>query len=109
VATIDQSIATPPPQKQWRVLHRGIWDRLIVTMQTDDEVFERARLRRQLPPPAVRRQLREQAGISQAEIAAVVGVTRECVSNWESGNRTPRAKHLERYLTFLQRVVREAL
>jgi DNA-binding transcriptional regulator YiaG len=78
-------------------------------MLTDDQVLARSRLRRRLPPPAMRRQLREQAGISQAEIAAVVGVTRECVSNWESGNRAPRPQHLERYVAFLERIAREAL
>jgi DNA-binding transcriptional regulator YiaG len=74
-----------------------------------DEVIARARARKRLPPPAMRRQLREQAGVSQTEIAAVVGVSRECVSLWESQPRMPRGQNLERYLAFLERLARESL
>jgi DNA-binding transcriptional regulator YiaG len=78
-------------------------------MPIDDEVLARIKLRRRLPPPSMRRQLREQAGVSQSDIAAVVGVSRECVSMWESGPRVPRGQNLERYLAFLERLARESV
>jgi DNA-binding transcriptional regulator YiaG len=66
-------------------------------------------LRRRLPPPSLRRQLREQAGVSQSALALVVGVSRECVSLWESEPRTPRGRNLDRYIEFLDRLARESL
>lgn len=35
------------------------------------------------------RQLRTNRGISQVELAAALGVTKQCISNWENGNIAP--------------------
>ncbi|MCZ9345260.1 helix-turn-helix domain-containing protein, partial [Streptomyces sp. TRM76130] len=43
-----------------------------------------------LPPPKACRRLREAASLTQAQIAARVGVTRETVRSWETGRTTPR-------------------
>lgn len=77
-------------------------------MQLDD-ALEHARARRRLPPPAARRHLRERAGVSQTVVASEVGVTREAVARWESGDREPRPANLARYLEILDRLAREAL
>ena len=54
-----------------------------------------------LPPPAARRKLRERAGVSQREVAEVCGVSQTAVLSWESGSKTPRGAHLERYAAVL--------
>jgi transcriptional regulator with XRE-family HTH domain len=35
-------------------------------------------------------ELREKANLTQREVAAVLGVTDQTVSNWETGHRMPR-------------------
>lgn len=75
-------------------------------MQTTaaDAIRQRMQLRRDLPTPAQRRALRVASGLSQAEMAAAVGVTKQAVANWESGIRNPRGIHLERYVDALRAV-----
>jgi transcriptional regulator with XRE-family HTH domain len=61
-----------------------------------------------LPSPAERRRLREAGGLSQQELADVVGVTRQAISQYESGSRLrPRGQILGRYVEAL-RALREA-
>lgn len=79
-----------------------IEDPLTVAMQ-------RARRRGQLPPPAVRRHLRERVGISQRDLATAIGVDRVSVSRYESGSRSPRGAIVDRYLVVLDRLAREGL
>jgi transcriptional regulator with XRE-family HTH domain len=62
----------------------------------------KARIRRELPPPAVRRAIREAAGVSQADIAAALGVDRVTVTRYESGARTPRGERLAAYVRVLR-------
>ena len=52
------------------------------------------------------RHLREATGASQANIAKVLEVTRQAVSQWESGIRQPSAKHAIAYGRLLQRLAR---
>ncbi|MET7516735.1 helix-turn-helix domain-containing protein [Streptomyces sp. NPDC005480] len=54
-----------------------------------------------LPAPAERRKLRESKSLTQAQVAAQVGVTRETVRSWESGRTTPKGRKGEAYATFL--------
>jgi len=58
--------------------------------------------RRDLPPPQVRRALRIAAGLSLAEVASAVGVSRQAVAHWEGGSRRPAAKHLTAYCQALR-------
>ena len=67
-----------------------------------DVIERRLRARSELPEPRVRRALREAAGVSQADVAAAVGVSRQAVDHWESGTRYPRPKHLAAYLEVLR-------
>jgi len=72
-----------------------------------EDALNEARQRRHLPSPAVRRGLREAAGLSQAIVANALGVSREAVSLWESGARTPRAERLAGYVALLDRLKQE--
>ncbi len=78
-------------------------------MKTLDDVLTLTRDRRRLPPAPSRRAIREGAGVSQAAIAQVVGVTRAAVVLWERGARFPRPANLRRYLEVLERLAREPL
>ena len=46
------------------------------------------------------RQLRLQLGINQVEFAARIGVTKQCVSNWESDNVLPSIEMLTHLADF---------
>jgi len=43
------------------------------------------------------RSAREQAGLTQTEAAALIGVTRITWTRWETGTRPPPSEHLWRY------------
>lgn len=58
--------------------------------------------RRALPPPVLRRELRRVAGARLADVADYCGVTKQAVSMWELGQRTPTDKNLRRYLEVLR-------
>ncbi len=65
-----------------------------------------ARVRQQLASGEAR-EIRRKARVSQAEVAAAVGVTVAAVSRWESGSRCPGTDLAARYarvLDALQRV-----
>lgn len=47
---------------------------------------------------------RKQAGLTQAEVGALVGVTGGIVSYWERGSRNPRAAHLQAILAALDEI-----
>lgn len=46
--------------------------------------------------------LRVAAGLSQAELAAAVGVSASCVSRWEAGERRPRGEIAVAYVRVLR-------
>ncbi|MYR46909.1 sigma-70 family RNA polymerase sigma factor, partial [Streptomyces sp. SID5910] len=54
-----------------------------------------------LPPPEVRRRLREAAALTQAQLAERVGVTPEAVGAWESGREAPRGRKRDAYAKLL--------
>ena len=71
-------------------------------MTKAEVVIARARARQQLrTAPATARALREQAGLTQAEVAGALGVSRVAVHLWETGQRTPRGDLAVRYLGLL--------
>ncbi|MFI5802732.1 helix-turn-helix domain-containing protein [Streptomyces sp. NPDC051561] len=60
-----------------------------------------------LPPPKERRRLREAKTLSQAQVAAIVGVTRETVRSWENGRTSPRGRKRETYARLLVGIAEE--
>lgn len=62
--------------------------------------------RRGLPSPTRRRCIREQAHLSQGDIAAALGVTWSAVSRWEAGLREPTGPNLIAYADLLDRLQR---
>ena len=65
------------------------------------EIVEEVRLTKSLPPPMMRRALREAAGLTQERLGAALGVSRIAICRWESGRRKPRAKHRAAYASLL--------
>ena len=67
-------------------------------------VIDVARARKSLPNSAVRRQIRQHAGVSQWDLGRWLGVTGACVSLWEreNGGREPRGVRLVRYVDLLK-------
>ncbi|MFJ2094680.1 helix-turn-helix transcriptional regulator [Streptomyces sp. NPDC087901] len=57
-----------------------------------------------LPEPAVRARLRQAASLTQAEVAAAVGVHRIQVVRWESGQAEPRNPQRRAYGRLLERI-----
>ena len=47
---------------------------------------------------------RHQLGLSQAQLAVILGVSDTALSRWEHGNRNPRAEHSQQILRWLQQV-----
>lgn len=78
------------------------------TQQIAELVSERVRVHAELPPPAERRRLRKAAGLSQSELARIVGVSTAAIGHYETGLRnTPKGERLDRYVAAL-RALREA-
>lgn len=73
---------------------------------TTQDLLARVEARRALPSPAMQRALRRAAGVSLAEVAAALGVTRQAVSMWELGQRTPRGATLIAYTRLLRELRR---
>jgi DNA-binding transcriptional regulator YiaG len=69
-------------------------------------VEELARVRRR--PPQVAKAIREAARVSQARLAAELGVDRVTVARWESGERRPRGQMLSRWMDLLDHMERAA-
>jgi DNA-binding XRE family transcriptional regulator len=65
-------------------------------------IAEIARTRRDLPSPAMRRAIREDAGVSQAMIGRDLGVSRQAVCRWEAGTRNPRGELAGAYARLLR-------
>ncbi len=67
-----------------------------------DAALAKARARRDLPAPSERRQIREAAGLSIADVALAVGVSVATVSRWETADIMPRGRILIDYLDLLR-------
>ncbi|MCX5368490.1 helix-turn-helix domain-containing protein [Streptomyces sp. NBC_00103] len=62
-----------------------------------------------LPPPELRRHLREAASLTPDQVAERVGVARETVRAWESGRTTPRGRRREAYAKLLASLTEAAM
>jgi DNA-binding transcriptional regulator YiaG len=58
----------------------------------------------QLPPPAVRRQLRETADLSRPAVAEELGVSKEAIRLWENGDIEPAGENRTAYIELLTRL-----
>ena len=76
-------------------------------MQLEQALAE-ARVRKSLPGPRVRRLLRQEAGLTQRDVAELLGVTETAVSRWEHGERYPRRPVLTAYAHLLTRLADKA-
>ena len=66
--------------------------------QTLTDVLERAAQRHvALPSPPMRRALRLDNGLTQDDLAAVVGTDRATIARYESGTREPRGEARSEY------------
>lgn len=72
-----------------------------------NEIHRKSQAHRELPGPSLRRAIREDAGLSQADVAEPLGVTRAAVSRWETGGRRPRGALLVAYSELLQTLRRD--
>lgn len=66
-------------------------------MSKVDALLDRRTQPTDLPEPAERKRLREQYGVSQAQVAAALDVTRGAVAGWESGRWDPKGDTRDKY------------
>jgi DNA-binding transcriptional regulator YiaG len=57
---------------------------------------------RRLPTPATCRALRQEAGLTLEQVASSIGVSRQCVANWEAGRARPTRDNLALYLEAIE-------
>ena len=67
-----------------------------------DELLERVRSKRKLPPAEERRRIRKAARVSLRDVASALGVSHSLVRHWEHGG-TPR-EHRAAYAELLDRL-----
>lgn len=63
---------------------------------------DHVRAARRLPPPAIARAIRDEAGVSQQQLADELKVNRVTVARWELGERSPRGELRLRYIAVLE-------
>ncbi len=69
---------------------------------TEQSLRQRAAMKRGLPPPTLRRALRQAAGLTLEDVARLVGCTPQAVDHWEAGRREPSGRFLAGYVEALQ-------
>lgn len=73
-----------------------------------DSVLDRARRRRELPDGELARMIRRRAGLTLADVGAVLGVSHVAVLFWERGRHRPRDPKLAAaYSNLMGRLARE--
>lgn len=62
--------------------------------------------KRDLPPPKIRRAIRQGAGASLDMVAADFDppISRHALRHWENGTRNPTPEHLVQYVSILRRL-----
>jgi DNA-binding transcriptional regulator YiaG len=83
--------------------------KVVAAREPIETLIEQAKLRRQLPPPPLRRALREQAGLSKSSVGAAIGVSAMAILHWERGTRRPNPEHLAKYAALLRSLQHDAL
>jgi DNA-binding transcriptional regulator YiaG len=72
-------------------------------------LLDKVRAEQALPPPRVRRSIREAAGVSQRAVASELGISGMTVSRWEDGTRSPRGELAALYVALLAQLREVAL
>lgn len=62
---------------------------------------EHVKAARRLPPPSIARAIRDEADVSQQQLADELGVNRVTIARWELGERVPRGELRLRYIDLL--------
>jgi transcriptional regulator with XRE-family HTH domain len=70
-------------------------------MTVSELVSVHLRARVDLPEPSQRAALRKATGLTQKELADILGVNRSAIANWESGHRNPAGTNLVNYVEAL--------
>ncbi len=68
------------------------------------ELLTHARAVGNLPNVRQRRRIREDAGVSQRDMAAALGVGLMTLNRWERGLAQPRGRHAAAYLSLLEQL-----
>ncbi len=76
-------------------------------MIADLEALRQRRAPVQLPPPDQRKAIRMAYGVSQNDVASVLGVSRLTVSMWERGETDPKPEHARKYSELLEQMKRD--
>lgn len=71
------------------------------------EALRQKRAPVRLPPPGERKRIRNEYGVSQGDVAAVLGVSRLTVSMWERGETDPKPDHAQKYAELLDQMQQE--
>lgn len=75
---------------------------MLVNMDAIETLVSKATTRSRLPTPTECKTIREQAGVTQAELSEALGVSRQTLIHWERGERIPRSSHRLRYVRALE-------
>jgi transcriptional regulator with XRE-family HTH domain len=78
----------------------------IVAITPPDQVLALSATRRAAQSGQARR-IRIAAGLSLADLAAALGVSRAALSRWETGHRIPRGEAAQRYAGLLDALARQ--
>ena len=72
-------------------MNRTTFDELLDSVEEMDKIVhgkEKASRKTEFPEPLVK-EIREQTGLSQVRFAALIGVSKRTLENWEQGPRHP--------------------
>lgn len=72
-----------------------------------NNLLAEVRAARQLPAPALAREVRRAAGVSRHRLAEELGVSEVTICRWENGQRTPRGLNRARYADLINALARE--
>ncbi len=72
------------------------------------ETLLAARQGEALPDAETRRLARQRSGLTQADLARLLGVSRPALTRWENGSRLPRGKNRAAYARVLGRLLKSS-
>ncbi len=82
---------------------RDIVSRMMTPTEIDARLYKQ---QQQAKLFGLARALRRSQGLSQQEVADMIGVSRSALARWETGSRIPRGEVRDRYARLLVKLVR---